>query len=241
MRGFRSAAVLLLALFSGVSSFVVPVPCARAAASRTPPSAVRRTDHVGGRPSQEATTGRLVLAAAPRGGGENGGDEVEEKAGIEPKCELLLALSWIRHACFEGDERCLLFCLNPAFSRFPRVPAEQGRLSLRRCGSLFLFFFCINVAKSCTSVFVQAGDLSRYRWILSVDLVWSHVYSVTTTHSVWVCTYIIEIKPCLAVRIAVPTSLCLAGEIPGIGQKCSTLFLGLGRALNSKNPSNSAD
>lgn len=93
MKGFCSAVVLLLALVSGVSSFVIPVPCARAVGVQTTTPSARRSDHVRPltRPSHVATTGRLmVLAAAPRGGGENGGDELEEKAGIEPKCELLL-------------------------------------------------------------------------------------------------------------------------------------------------------
>lgn len=105
MRGFVSTTVLLLALVSGVSSFVLPAPCARieqgglhtgssaetqtrAGTPRTMASAWTRRVNVD-RPSHEATTGRAVLAAAPRGGGEDGGEELEEKAGIEPKCELL--------------------------------------------------------------------------------------------------------------------------------------------------------
>eukprot|EP00903_Cladosiphon_okamuranus_P012018 g11284.t1 len=103
MRGFVCTAVLLLALVAGASCFarlsliaVQPCPTTAAASLRVRTCPARTTTAASAgwtrrvqvdRLSREAETGKAALAAAPRGGveGGDGGEELEKKAGIEPK------------------------------------------------------------------------------------------------------------------------------------------------------------
>lgn len=171
MRIFCSTTIfffLALVVF-GVSSFVVPAPCrSRAAAQHaqtTASSAVRRRqhhlDHVHTRPN-EATTGRLVLAAAPRGGGGDGGDELEEKAGIEPKCEFCCVprLEFV----FRDLDPLLAGTLPSATA----VRVDCCRLHGSTHPRVIIYF--VETMHSCAG-----WGLGRFLWMLSAELVALHV------------------------------------------------------------------
>lgn len=167
MRSLFSITFFLLALVAGASSFVVPAPCARSRTAQTKTASssddsgrLRHIDHAHTRrpraqPHGEATTAGkslLVLAAAPRGSGDNGGDELEEKAGIEPKCEFanLCLIDLDRRApvcrCRNTAFVACGVCLAPTAVTFTtsgytclnepqnRAPAVQARSCADACG-----------------------------------------------------------------------------------------------------------